>query len=77
MTKQFSRRAFISATGAFVVAVGVTDWANATPGEVAAARSLKPDQLDSYIAIDKDGIDHGVLRQDRRRPGARHVDRLR
>jgi CO/xanthine dehydrogenase Mo-binding subunit len=55
MTKQFSRRAFISSTGAFVVALAATDWANATTTEVAAARSLKPDQLDSYIAIDKNG----------------------
>jgi len=53
MTSELSRRAFISSTGAFVVALATADWAAAATGE--AGRSLKPDRLDSYIAIEKDG----------------------
>ncbi len=56
MTIAFSRRSFISSTGALVVALASADWAAAAAvDEPAAKRSLKPDQLDSYIAIDKDG----------------------
>jgi nicotinate dehydrogenase subunit B len=55
MTKALSRRAFISSTGALVVTLASGDWANAASSETAAARSLKPEQLDSYIAIEKDG----------------------
>jgi CO/xanthine dehydrogenase Mo-binding subunit len=55
MTTELSRRAFITSTGALVIALAAADWADAAPGEVAAKRSLKPDQLDSYIAIEKDG----------------------
>jgi len=36
-----------------VVALATADWAAAATGE--AGRSLKPDRLDSYIAIEKDG----------------------
>jgi nicotinate dehydrogenase subunit B len=53
MTSELSRRAFISSTGAFVVGLATADWAAAATGE--AGRSLKPDRLDSYIAIEKDG----------------------
>jgi nicotinate dehydrogenase subunit B len=55
MTKALSRRAFISSTGALVVTLASADWANAASSEAAATRSLKPEQLDSYIAIEKDG----------------------
>ncbi len=57
MTIALSRRAFISSTGALVVALASPDWADAAASDQpAAARSLKPDQLDSYIAIDRDGV---------------------
>lgn len=56
MTTTLSRRTFISATGTLIVALASSDWANATAlDEPATRRSLKPDQLDSYIAIDKEG----------------------
>ncbi len=56
-TAALSRRAFISSTGALVVALAAADWpdvalAHDEPGPLA---SLPPNQLDSYIAIDKDG----------------------
>jgi nicotinate dehydrogenase subunit B len=53
MTSELSRRAFISSTGAVVVALATADWAAAATGETAPP--LKPDRLDSYIAIEKDG----------------------
>jgi CO/xanthine dehydrogenase Mo-binding subunit len=57
MTKSFSRRAFISSTGALVVALATADWpeAAAAHSEPDALPWLPPDQLDSYIAIDKSG----------------------
>ena len=55
MTSELSRRAFISSTGALIVALATADWAVAATGEVASQPSLKPDRLDSYIAIGKDG----------------------
>jgi CO/xanthine dehydrogenase Mo-binding subunit len=49
-----SRRAFLSSTGALVVTLAATDWsAVAAPG--AAKPPLKPDLLDSYIAVERDG----------------------
>jgi nicotinate dehydrogenase subunit B len=53
MTSELSRRAFISSTGAVVVALATADWAAAATGETAPP--LKPDRLDSYVAIEKDG----------------------
>jgi CO/xanthine dehydrogenase Mo-binding subunit len=58
MTIALSRRAFISSTGTLVVALASADWADAAAAAFdapAATRPLKPDQLDSYIAIEKDG----------------------
>jgi nicotinate dehydrogenase subunit B len=52
---KLTRRAFISSTGALVVAFAVrTDAADAAT-DGAAQPALKPDMLDSYIAIEKDG----------------------
>ena len=52
---KLTRRAFISSTGALVVALAVkTDVAHAA-ADGAAKPALKPDLLDSYIAIEKDG----------------------
>jgi nicotinate dehydrogenase subunit B len=51
----FSRRAFLSATGALVVAVSLPGQpAEAAPGGTSKP-ALIPDQLDSYLAIEKDG----------------------
>src|SRR6185312_6511148 len=51
----FSRRAFLSATGALVVAVSLPGQpAEAAPGGTTKP-ALIPDQLDSYLAIEKDG----------------------
>ena len=57
MTLQLSRRAFISSTGALVVALAAVDWPDAAVAhdEPPPSASLPPDRLDSYIAIDKDG----------------------
>ena len=55
MTSELSRRTFISSTGALIVALATADWAVAATGEAASQPSLKPDRLDSYIAIGKDG----------------------
>jgi nicotinate dehydrogenase subunit B len=57
MTKAFSRRAFISSTGALVVALASADWPDAATAhdEPDPLPSLPPDQLDSYIAIETDG----------------------
>src|ERR1700682_5029042 len=55
MINAFSRRAFLSSTGALIVTVATSDWVAAAASEAGAKPSLKPDQLDSYIAIDKDG----------------------
>ena len=55
MINALSRRAFISSTGALVVTLATADWAVAATSEAVAKPSLKPDQLDSYIAIEKDG----------------------
>lgn len=53
MSFELNRRAFISSTGALVVALAAADLAEAATG--AAGTALAPDQLDSYIAIEKDG----------------------
>src|SRR5450755_3943768 len=51
-----SRRAFISATGALVVALAVpADSADAATEGVAARPTVTPDKLSSYISIDRDG----------------------
>ena len=57
MTIALSRRAFISSTGALVVALASADWADVAVAheEPAPLRWLPPDQLDSYIAVEKDG----------------------
>jgi nicotinate dehydrogenase subunit B len=55
MISELSRRAFISSTGALIVTLATSDWTAAATSEGAAKPSLKPDQLDSYIAIEKDG----------------------
>jgi nicotinate dehydrogenase subunit B len=55
MTSELSRRAFISSAGALVVTLATADYADAAAGDAAARPSLKPDRLDSYIAIGKDG----------------------
>jgi len=55
MTSELSRRAFISSAGALVVTLAAADYAGAAAGDAAARPSLKPDRLDSYIAIGKDG----------------------
>jgi len=49
-----TRRAFLSASGALVVALASADWLPAAAHEEPAA-ALDPKQLDSYIAIAKDG----------------------
>jgi nicotinate dehydrogenase subunit B len=57
MTEALSRRAFISSTGALVVALAAADWSEALAhDEPAAATALPPDRLDSYIAIDRNGL---------------------
>jgi nicotinate dehydrogenase subunit B len=52
-----SRRAFLSSTGALIVTLAAADWmddaAHAAPPAPAAA--LKPDRLESYIAVERDG----------------------
>jgi len=55
MTGKLSRRAFISSTGAFVVALATADWADAATSDAATTPPLQPDRLDSYVAIEKDG----------------------
>jgi nicotinate dehydrogenase subunit B len=52
-----SRRAFISSSGALVVALAAADWPGTALAhdEPSPLASLPPNQLDSYIAIDKDG----------------------
>jgi nicotinate dehydrogenase subunit B len=55
MINAFSRRAFVSSTGALIVTVATSDWVAAATSEAGAKPSLKPDRLDSYIAIEKDG----------------------
>jgi nicotinate dehydrogenase subunit B len=55
MTSELSRRTFISSTGGLVVTLATADWAVAATDEAASQPSLKPDRLDSYIAIEKDG----------------------
>ena len=58
MTSELSRRAFIASTGALVVTLATADWpdwADAATSKPAAPPSLKPDRLDSYVAIGKDG----------------------
>jgi nicotinate dehydrogenase subunit B len=57
MTQALSRRAFISSTGALVVALAGADFSSdAFAHDEPAAAALPPDRLDSYIAIDKDGL---------------------
>ena len=71
-----NRRAFLSSTGALVVTLAApADWAEASTNGVAARPPLKGDQLSSYISIDADGIGRRLLRQDRRRAGARNRHR--
>jgi CO/xanthine dehydrogenase Mo-binding subunit len=48
-----SRRAFLSSSGALIVTLAAADWSGAAAPAPAAA--LKPDRLDSYIAIERDG----------------------
>ncbi len=56
MTSELTRRAFISATGALIVTLAAhAERTEAATDGAAAAPSLKPDQLDAYIAIEKDG----------------------
>jgi nicotinate dehydrogenase subunit B len=57
MTVALDRRAFISSSGALVVALASASWPEVATahGEPAPLPSLPPNQLDSYIAIDKDG----------------------
>src|SRR4030081_2300418 len=55
MINAFSRRAFVSSTGALIVTVATSDWVAAATSESGAKPSLKPDRLDAYIAIEKDG----------------------
>src|SRR5712691_7062219 len=50
-----SRRAFLSSTGALVVMLATNDWADAATTASATKPPLKPDLLDSYIAIERDG----------------------
>jgi len=51
-----SRRAFLSATGALVVALAApAELADAATNGVAARPALTPDKLSSYISIDADG----------------------
>jgi nicotinate dehydrogenase subunit B len=58
MREALSRRAFISSTGALVVALAAADSRSdaLAHDEPAAAAALPPERLDSYIAIDKDGL---------------------
>lgn len=55
MINELSRRAFISSTGALIVTLATSDWTTAATSQNVSAQSLKPDQLDSYVAIEKDG----------------------
>ena len=56
MSIALDRRAFISSTGALVVALASADWSAAfAHGEPPPRAALPPDQLDSYISIDKNG----------------------
>jgi nicotinate dehydrogenase subunit B len=53
-----SRRAFLSSTGALIVAIATpAEWANAAlvEGETAAAAGLPREKLSSYISIERDG----------------------
>jgi nicotinate dehydrogenase subunit B len=53
---QLSRRAFLSATGAFVVALATpAEWASAAQFDSAAAAGVRPGKLSSYISIEPDG----------------------
>src|SRR5882724_10244006 len=54
-TPSLSRRAFLSSTGALVVTLATVDWSHAAAAATATRPLLKPDQLDSYIAIERDG----------------------
>ena len=55
-TNHLSRRAFLSSTGALVVALAApADWAEAAANGAATRPPLKPDQLSSYITIEPDG----------------------
>src|ERR1051326_6343187 len=53
-----SRRAFLSSTGALIVAIATpAEWAEAAfaEGETAAAAGIARDKLSSYISIERDG----------------------
>src|SRR5689334_2887173 len=50
----FSRRAFLSATGALIVTASLAENAEAAIGSSTKPR-LIPDQLDSYLAVENDG----------------------
>ncbi len=53
---QLDRRSFLTAAGAFVVALATpTEWAEAAQFDSAAAAGVRPDRLSSYISIDRGG----------------------
>src|SRR5215831_10530158 len=56
MDSQFSRRAFLSTTGALVVSLATPgEWSEAAASTQATRPPLKGDQLASYITIEPDG----------------------
>src|SRR6185437_6372889 len=55
MTK-LSRRAFLTASGALIVALATPpEWAEAVQFDSAAAAGVRPGKLSSYISIEPDG----------------------
>jgi nicotinate dehydrogenase subunit B len=53
---QLSRRAFLTASGALVVALAThADWASAAQFDSAAAAGVRPGKLSSYISIERNG----------------------
>src|SRR5215467_11471629 len=56
MDSQFSRRAFLSTSGALVVSLATPgEWSEAAANTIATRPPLKGDQLSSYITIEPDG----------------------
>jgi CO/xanthine dehydrogenase Mo-binding subunit len=54
---QLSRRSFLTAAGALVVAIATpAEWAEAAQFDSAAAAGVRPDKLSSYISIGRDGM---------------------